>query len=70
MFTAIIYGSEIKAKTLKGLKCKASKIANNYRKSVDEMVVTISEKVQGFPKPVTFNHIRTMELKYSNECST
>lgn len=40
MFTAIIYGNEIKAKTLKGLKCKASKIANNYRKSVDEMVVT------------------------------
>lgn len=40
MFTAEIYGREIKAKTLKGLKCKASKIANNYWKSVDEMQVT------------------------------
>lgn len=40
MLTAVIYGKEIKAKTLKGLKCKASKIANNYRKPFDEMFVT------------------------------
>lgn len=58
MFTAEIYGREIKAKTLKGLKCKASKIANNYWKSVDEMVVTIHERVQGFPRPVTFKLTR------------
>lgn len=58
MFTAEIYGREIKAKTLKGLKCKASKIANNYRKPFDEMVVTISERVQGFPKPFKFKLTR------------
>lgn len=58
MFTAAIYGREIKAKTLKGLKCKASKIANNYRKPIDEMVVTIRERVQGFPHPATFKLTR------------
>lgn len=40
MFKAKIYGKDIQAKTLKGLKCKASKIANNYRKPFDEMFVT------------------------------
>ena len=40
MFTTTIYGKQIQAKTLKGLKCKASKIANQYCNSIDEMVVT------------------------------
>jgi len=46
MFTAEIYGREIKAKTLKGLKCKASKIANNYWKPFDEMFVTGDDFLQ------------------------
>lgn len=58
MYTATIYGKEIQAKTLKGLKCKASKIANEYCKPFDEMVVTINRRVQGFPYPPKFKLIR------------
>lgn len=39
MFTAKIYGREIKANTLKGIKAKASRIANDYWKPIDEMEV-------------------------------
>jgi hypothetical protein len=40
MFTAIIYKQTITSKTLRGLKMLASKIANRYRNSIDEMQVT------------------------------
>ena len=40
MFTAKIYGKEIKAKTLRGIKMLASKIANRYCNPIDEMQVT------------------------------
>ena len=40
MFTAKIYGREIQAKTIQGIKCKATKIANQYCNPVDEMFVT------------------------------
>ena len=66
MLTAAIYGREIKAKTLKGLKCKASKIANNYCKPFDEMVVTIHERVQGFPNPATFKLTRINKKSPNN----
>lgn len=39
MFTTKIYGKEIKANTLKGIKVQASRIANGYWKSIDEMEV-------------------------------
>ena len=40
MFTAIIYKQTITAKTMRGLKMLASKMANRYRNSIDEMFVT------------------------------
>lgn len=40
MFTARLYHREVKAKTLRGLKMLASKIANQYCNSIDEMFVT------------------------------
>lgn len=40
MFTATLYHRVVKAKTLRGLKMLASKIANRYCNSVDEMQVT------------------------------
>lgn len=39
MFKAKIYGKDIQANTLKGIKCKATKIANDYWKPYDEMEV-------------------------------
>ena len=66
MFTTTIYGKQIQAKTLKGLKCKASKIANRYHNTIDEMVVTISEKVQGFPNPATFKLTRINKKSPNN----
>ena len=40
MFTATVYHRVVKAKTLRGLKMLASKIANRYCNSIDEMFVT------------------------------
>ena len=40
MYTATVYHKVIKAKTLRGLKMLASKIANQYCNSIDEMFVT------------------------------
>ena len=40
MFTATIYDRVIKAKTTHGLKMLASKIANQYHNTIDEMQVT------------------------------
>lgn len=40
MFTAIIYKHTITAKTLRGLKMLASKIANRCYNPIDEMQVT------------------------------
>ena len=42
MFTATLYHKVVKAKTMRGLKMLASKIANQYCNSIDEMtIVTI-----------------------------
>ena len=40
MFTATVYHRVVKSKTLRGLKMLASKIANGYRNTTDEMQVT------------------------------
>lgn len=40
MFTARLYHREVKAKTMRGLKMLASKIANQYHNTIDEMFVT------------------------------
>lgn len=42
MFTAIVYGKKIKANTLRGLKMLASKRANAFWRTVDEIEVTTS----------------------------
>jgi hypothetical protein len=39
MFSTTLHGKEIKAKTLQGLKAQASRIANGYCNSIDEMEV-------------------------------
>ena len=39
MFTATVYHKVIKAKTMRGLKMLASKIANQYCNAIDEMFV-------------------------------
>lgn len=40
MFTAQLYGKMISGKTITEIKCKASRIANNYWNVVDRMEVT------------------------------
>lgn len=40
MFTAIVYNKEIKANTIRGLKMLASKRANAYWRTFDEIDVT------------------------------
>lgn len=40
MITAKLYGKEIQANTIKGIKCKATNIANDYWKPYDEMEAT------------------------------
>lgn len=47
MFTAKIYGKEIKANTLKGIKVQASRIANAYWNSIDEMEVSHTDPKSG-----------------------
>lgn len=52
MFTATLYHRVVKAKTLRGLKMLASKIANRYCNPIDEMFVT----GEGFNQ--TYKYIR------------
>jgi hypothetical protein len=40
-FKATLYGAKIEANTITDLKRKASRIANNFCKTIDEMTVTI-----------------------------
>ena len=52
MFTATLYHKVVKAKTMRGLKMLASKIANQYCNSIDEMFVTSNE----------FKHIKYIRI--------
>lgn len=59
MFTATLYHRVVKAKTMRGVKMLASKIANQYHNAIDEMFLT----GDGFNE--TFKYIR-INKKYPN----
>lgn len=61
MFSTTLHGKEIKAKTLQGLKAQASRIANGYWKSIDEMEVIHTKSESG-------EVIRTKLTRINKKC--
>lgn len=61
MFTAKIYGKEIKANSLKGIKARASRIANLFYKPFDEMEVIHTDSESG-------EVIRTKWVRINKKC--
>lgn len=61
MFSTTLHGKEIKAKTLQGLKAQASRIANGYCNSIDEMEVIHTNSESG-------EVIRTKWIRINKKC--